>query len=219
MKRMAIVEDNYKLLQNLIERISKYDDISISFTALNGKEALEKIEKLPVSELPEVILMDIEMDKMNGIEATKQIKSRFAQVKILMLTVFDNDEKVFEAIKAGASGYLLKDEKIEKIYEAIEMLQSGGSLLSPIIARKILDFLGKNSPQVHTPNQETLLSNREMEVLQLVIEGISYYDIAEKLSISYGTVRTHVRNIFEKLHVKNKQEATKIAIEKKWFWQ
>ena len=218
MIRIAVVEDNYKLLQNLIERISKYDNIFIVFTASQGREALEKMEKIPISEVPEVILMDIEMDKMNGIEATKQLKSRFGQIEVLMLTVFDNDEKVFEAIKAGASGYLLKDEKTEKIYEAIETLQNGGSLMSPSIARKVLNFLGKTPPKTFVPAQETTLSNREMEILQLVIEGISYPDIAEKLSISYGTVRTHVRNIFEKLHVKNKQEATKIAIEKKWFW-
>lgn len=218
MIRIAVVEDNYKLLQNLIERISKYDNIVIVFTASQGREALEKMEKIPISEVPEVILMDIEMDKMNGIEATKQLKNRFGQVEVLMLTVFDNDEKIFEAIKAGASGYLLKDEKTEKIYEAIETLQNGGSLMSPSIARKVLKFLGKTPPKNFVSAQEITLSNREMEILQLVIEGISYPDIAEKLSISYGTVRTHVRNIFEKLHVKNKQEATKIAIEKKWFW-
>ena len=218
MIRIAIVEDNYKLLQNLIERIAKYEDIAVVFTALQGKEALEKMEKLPVSQIPEVVLMDIEMDKMNGIEATKQLKNRFGEVEVLMLTVFDNDEKVFEAIKAGASGYLLKDEKTEKIYEAIETLRNGGSLMSPSIARKVFNFLGKTSPKKPLSNEHTTLSNREMEILQLVIEGISYPDIAEKLSISYGTVRTHVKNIFEKLHVKNKQEATKVAVEKKWFW-
>lgn len=218
MIRIAIVEDNFKLLQNLVERIAKYDDLCLIFTASQGKEALEKMEKLPVSQIPEVILMDIEMEKMNGIEATKQLKSRFGQVEVLILTVFDNEEKVFEAIKAGASGYLLKDEKIEKIYEAIETLRNGGSLMSPSIARKALNFLNQVPSKTSFATEQTALSKREMEILQLVIEGISYPDIAEKLCISYGTVRTHVKNIFEKLHVKNKQEATKIAVERKWFW-
>ncbi|MFN3316835.1 MAG: response regulator, partial [Raineya sp.] len=178
MTRIAIVEDNYKLLQNLIERISKYEDITIVFTATHGKEALEKIDELSISELPEVILMDIEMDKMDGIEATKQIKSRFRQVEVLMLTVFYNDEKVFEAIKAGAGGYLLKDEKTENIYEAIETLRSGGSLMSPAIARKALNFLTKKTIREPKKREEFDLSKREMEILELVIEGVSYPEIA-----------------------------------------
>jgi DNA-binding NarL/FixJ family response regulator len=218
MIRIAVVEDNYKLLQNLLERIVRYDTLEVVFTASNGKEVLEKLEKTTLDNIPEVILMDIEMDKMNGIEATARLKERFPQIEVLMLTVFDNDEKIFEAIKSGAGGYLLKDEKIEKIFEAIEILKAGGSLMSPSIARKALNFFSVSLPQAKKTQQETSLTNREMEILQLVIEGISYPEIGERLFISYGTVRTHVKNIFEKLHVKNKQEATKIAIEKKWFW-
>jgi len=218
MIRIAVVEDNYKLLQNLLERIVRYETLQVIFTACNGKDALEKLDTLTISNLPEVVLMDIEMDKMNGIEATSRLKERFPQIEVLMLTVFDNDEKIFEAIKSGAGGYLLKDEKIERIYEAIEILQAGGSLMSPSIARKALNFFSSAIPQTKKIPQETVLTNREMEILQLVIEGVSYPEIGERLFISYGTVRTHVKNIFEKLHVNNKQEATKVAIERKWFW-
>jgi DNA-binding NarL/FixJ family response regulator len=218
MIRIAVVEDNYKLLQNILERIEQNETLQVVFTASNGKEALEKLERLPIPQLPEVVLMDIEMDKMNGIDATARLKERYPQVEVLMLTVFDNDEKIFEAIKAGASGYMLKDEKTEKIFEAIETLRSGGSLMSPSIARKALNFFSKMIPQTQKQEGKPVLTHREMEILQLVIEGVSYPDIGERLFISYGTVRTHVKNIFEKLHVKNKQEATKIAVERKWFW-
>jgi DNA-binding NarL/FixJ family response regulator len=217
--RIAIVDDNYQLLDNLKERLQEFENLELIFVAFNGKDCLNQLEKLPVSRLPQVILMDIEMDKMNGIEATQQIKNRFSSVEVLMLTAFDDDEKIFEAIKAGASGYLLKDETKEKIYEAIEIVAGGGSLLSPSIARKALKFFSLLPSKKNTsPNStDTPLTSREMEILKMVIEGITYAEIAEKLCISYGTVRTHVKNIFEKLQVHNKQEATQIAIRKKWF--
>ncbi len=217
--RIAIVDDNYQLLDNLKERLQEFENLELIFVAFNGKDCLNQLEKLPVSRLPQVILMDIEMDKMNGIEATQQIKNRFSSVEVLMLTAFDDDEKIFEAIKAGASGYLLKDETKEKIYEAIEIVAGGGSLLSPSIARKTLKFFSLLPSQKSTSQNpsDTPLTSREMEILKMVIEGITYAEIAEKLCISYGTVRTHVKNIFEKLQVHNKQEATKIAIRKKWF--
>lgn len=217
--RIGIVDDNYQLLDNLKERLQDFQNLELIFMASNGKDCLNQLEKLPVSHLPQVVLMDIEMDKMNGIEATRHIKNRFSSIEVLMLTAFDDDEKIFEAIKAGASGYLLKDESKEKIYEAIEIVAGGGSLLSPSIARKTLKFFSllpiqKNTSQNPT---DTPLTSREMEILKMVIEGITYAEIADKLCISYGTVRTHVKNIFEKLQVHNKQEATQIAIRKKWF--
>lgn len=127
-------------MDNLKERLQDFQNLEIIFMASNGKDCLNQLEKLPVSHLPQVVLMDIEMDKMNGIEATRHIKNRFSSIEVLILTAFDDDEKIFEAIKAGASGYLLKDETKEKIYEAIEIVAGGGSLLSPSIARKTLKF-------------------------------------------------------------------------------
>ncbi len=218
--RISIVDDNYQLLDNLKERLQDFQNLELVFTAFNGKDCLHKLEKLPVTHLPKVVLMDIEMDKMNGIEATKQIKNRFPSIEVLILTAFDDDEKIFEAIKAGASGYLLKDETKEKIYEAIEIVAGGGSLLSPSIARKTLKFFSLLSTQKNTSPDPSYspLTNREMEILKMVIEGTTYAEIADKLFISYSTVRTHVKNIFEKLQVHNKQEATQIAIRKKWFF-
>jgi DNA-binding NarL/FixJ family response regulator len=222
MIRIAIVEDNPPLLNNLLERLQNFPEIQVVFTAFNGKNYLEKMEMTIFIEQPEVVLMDIEMDIMNGIEATKKSKERFFQTEIVMLTVFNDDEKVFEAIKAGASGYLLKDEKIERIIEALEEVQAGGSLMSPSIAKKTLQFL--KSGQIpekqknnNLNNNEFRITEREMQILGLIIQGISYPDIGTELGISYGTVRTHVKNIFEKLQVKNKKEATKLAINKKWF--
>jgi DNA-binding NarL/FixJ family response regulator len=171
---------------------------------------------------PQVVLMDIEMPVMDGIEAVTIAKEVYPDTHFLMLTVFDDDEKLFEAIKAGATGYLLKDEKVSSIVKAItEIVFEGGVPMSPRIARKVLGLL-RNSPDDAAPAAENeeeahTLSTRELEILNRIVDGLNYQQIGERLFISPHTVRKHIANIYEKLHVSNKASAIKIAIRKKWF--
>ena len=163
------------------------------------------------------------MPVMDGIEAVTIAKEVYPDTHFLMLTVFDDDDKLFEAIKAGATGYLLKDEKVSSIVKAItEIVFEGGVPMSPRIARKVLGLL-RNSPEEAPPTTENgteddhMLSTREMEILNRIVDGLNYQQIGERLFISPHTVRKHIANIYEKLHVSNKASAIKIAIRKKWF--
>lgn len=210
----AIVDDNATLANQLKENLQATGNIEIIFIAANGEEALTQLHKTP--RLPQVILMDIEMPVMNGIEATAII-SKETGIKILILTVFDTDEKVFEAIKAGASGYLLKDSKPHRIFTAIEDVLMGGAPMSPHIASKTLELLrSKTEAQKELQPQDFNLSERETEILKLLAKGLSYQQIANELFISHGTVRKHVENIYDKLHINSKAQAVSMAHQKKW---
>jgi DNA-binding NarL/FixJ family response regulator len=203
MIKILIVEDNFFLQKALKEKLAVFPDIIIKDTAQNGEEAIDILHKNQVFDL---ILMDIEMPKMNGIEATEIIKNKYPQIKIIMITVFDNDENVFNAIKAGADGYLLKETKAEKIYEAIQETLSGGAAMSPSIAMKTLKLL-KNPIAFDEPEKETVtLSVREIEVLEQLSKGLKNKDIANNLFISYSTVKKHIENIYSKLQAHNRIE-------------
>jgi DNA-binding NarL/FixJ family response regulator len=203
MIKILIVEDNFFLQKALEEKLSNFSDIVIKDTAQNGEEAIEILEKNQIFDL---ILMDIEMPKMNGIEATEIIKNKYPQIKIIMITVFDNDDNVFNAIKAGADGYLLKETKSEKIYEAIQETLSGGAAMSPSIAMKTLKLL-KNPIVFENPEKETVtLSVREIEVLEQLSKGLKNKEIASNLFISYSTVKKHIENIYSKLQAHNRIE-------------
>ncbi len=211
---VGIVDDNPAIAVQLKENLSASGNIEVVFSASTGEAALSSLRKL--SELPQVILMDIEMPVMNGIEATAVI-TKETDIKVLILTAFDTDEKVFEAIKAGASGYLLKDSKPHRILTAIEDVLMGGAPMSPLIATKTLELLrsktpGTNELQPHDYN----LSVRETEILKLLAQGHSYQKIANELYISHGTVRKHVENIYSKLHINNKAQAANFVHQKKW---
>ncbi len=151
---------------------------------------------------PDIVLMDISMPVSNGIDGLKKIKALFPEIKILMQTVSDDDEKVFESIKNGASGYILKRDRSERFIQAIYDVHNGGAVASPDIARKILDFFKPSTEQF-----EDHLSKRENEVLTLLADGYSYKMTADKLSISYTTVNTHIKRIYEKLHISSLGEA------------
>lgn len=203
MIKILLVEDNFFLQKALEEKLSNFSDIIIKDTAQNGKEAIEILEKNHVFDL---ILMDIEMPIMNGIQATEIIKTKYPQIKILIITVFDNDENIFNTIKAGADGYLLKETKSEKIYEAIQETLSGGAAMSPSIAMKTLKLL-KNPIVFETPEKETVaLSVREIAVLEQLCKGLKNKDIANNLFISYSTVKKHIENIYSKLQAHNRIE-------------
>jgi DNA-binding NarL/FixJ family response regulator len=219
---IAIVDDRSQNRLSLAEKINISDDIAVKFTAINGEDFLEQMKKIPVLQLPQVVLMDIEMPVLDGIVAVRLGKQLYPEVKFLMLTVFDDDEKIFEAIKAGASGYLLKDEKVLTIIEYIhQLVEMDAAPMSPSIARKALNMLIKKS---ETPGEQSRdeitplpnnLSQRETEILRLLVEGYDYRSTAEKLFLSTHTVRKHIANIYQKLHVTSKAKAISIATKNK----
>ena len=213
MIKVILVEDNFFLQKALEEKLSNFSDIVIKDTAQNGEEAINILEENHVLDL---ILMDIEMPVMNGIKATEIIKSKYPQIKIVMITVFDNDDNVFNAIKAGADGYLLKETKAEKIYEAIIETLAGGAAMSPSIAMKTLKLL-KNPIPFETANETELveLSTREIEVLEHLSKGLKNKDIADNLFLSTSTVKKHIENIYRKLQAHNRIEMLQKAKQNK----
>lgn len=218
---IAIVDDKRLLRNSLKDQLNFSELIEVVLVAEDGADFLTQIEALEIKQKPLVVLMDIEMPRMDGIETVLIAKEIYPDVQFIMLTVFDGEDKIFEAIKAGASGYLLKDEKIPNIIKSIkEVLEEGSVPMSPIVARKTLMML-KSAPD--KPNDKVAqesdyqLSTREMNILELIVDGLNYQEIAERLFISPHTVRKHISNIYDKLHVSNKTAAIKIALKKKWF--
>lgn len=210
--KIAIAEDNDFLAKSIKEKLSLFPDkFDILFRARNGKEIVDYV--LQYKNL-DAILMDIEMPQMDGIKATELINSVLPEIKIIILTVFDDDEKIFSAIKAGANGYLLKDEPVEKIVEGIEMVFSGGAPMSASIAAKTLSML-KNAQNVIQISEQSNynLTSREIEILEYLKLGYDYNKTAEKLFISPFTVRKHIENIYRKLQVNNKIQAVQKAIQ------
>jgi len=209
MIKIAIAEDNLFLQKAIIEKLSFFEDFACRFTAANGIELMERLESNFNIDL---VLMDIEMPKMNGIEATAAVKGRYPHIKIIMLTVFDNDEKIFDAIKAGADGYLLKEIKSEALHQGIMETLSGGAAMTPSIALKALKLL-RNPLELRNKEMESdiKLTTRETEVLEQLSKGLNYSFIAKNLFISSGTVRKHIENIYAKLQVHNKLEAVEKA--------
>lgn len=206
--RYAIIDDNSFLIHATKEKLSFFKEFELRFTALNGKEALEKLAHHSHIDL---ILMDIEMPVMNGIEATQQIKKSYPHIKIIMLTVFDNDELVFNAIQAGADGYLLKDIDPESLKKGLLETLNGGAAMTPSIAQKTLRLL-RNPVQFQSqPKGNFQLSDRENEVLEQLSKGLSYTKIADNLFLSPSTVRKHIENIYKKLQVHSKLEAIEKA--------
>lgn len=206
--RIVIVDDNVFLQKTIAEKLSFFEDLALKFTATNG---LDLIDKLTKNKNVDLILMDIEMPDCNGIEATKMVKDRFPQIKIIMLTVFDNDENIFNAIKAGADGYLLKEVNPQELHQGIVETINGGAAMNPSIALKTLKLL-RNPIEFAQPEQEEIkLTTREIEVLEQLSKGLNYNIIADNLFLSPSTVRKHIENIYTKLQVHNKLEAIQKA--------
>lgn len=211
---IAIVDDKQPNRVSLNEKITYDTSISVAFMAANGEDFLEQMKTSTPK--PDVVLMDIDMPIMNGIEAVNIATELYPDTHFIMLTVFDDDEKIFDAIKAGAIGYLLKDETVDRIIMAVkEIMEFGGSPMSPRIARKALQLLvqGKVEPK---QQEETVLSERELDILKGLVQGLDYKSVAEKLFISPHTVRTHITNIYKKLHVSSKMQAVMLAVKNKW---
>jgi DNA-binding NarL/FixJ family response regulator len=208
MIKIVIVDDNVFLQKAIAEKLSFFSDLTCKFTAINGQDLLGKLE---TNHNIDLILMDIEMPKMNGIEATSQVKSRYPHIKIIMLTIFDNDENIFKAIKAGADGYLLKDVNPNDLHQGIVETLNGGATMTPSIALKTLKLFRNPIVPDKRDTEELKLTAREIEVLEQLSKGLKYNNIADNLILSLGTVRKHVENIYAKLQVHNKLEAIQKA--------
>lgn len=208
--KTAIVDDNAFLARVINEKLSDYEGIDVKYTVYNGSEFLAKLEK---NHNLDLVLMDIEMPILDGIETVTIIKQKYPHIKVIMLTVFDNDENIFNSIRAGADGYLLKEVSGEKLYRAIIETMEGGAAMSPSIAVKTLKLLRfPEKQELLTVSEELIeLSTREQEVLEQLAEGLSYTVIANNLFLSPSTVRKHIENIYKKLQVHNKLEAVQKA--------
>ena len=203
--RVFIADDHAIVRKGIAAVLEIVPDIEMVGEAENGQEAVAAVKELQ----PDVILMDLVMPEMDGIEAIRLIKDRQPEARILVLTTFAGEDKIFPAIKAGALGYHLKDSSPDELVQAIREIDRGESSLHPVIARKVLQELSKPSGQPPTPDP---LTPREMEVLRLVAQGLGNQEIAGELVISEATVRTHVSNITGKLHVASRTQAALHAL-------
>lgn len=209
--KIGIVDDKYFIAKSIEERLSYFDELSIEFISEGAKPMLAYLEN---GNSLDLILMDIEMPGMDGIQLTQIINETYPDIKILILTVFDNSESIFNAIKAGASGYLLKDTSADELLKGIKETLNGGAPMSPSIAYKTLQLLRNPNPIKVKKKVETFsLSNREIEVLELLSKGKTYNAIAQSLFLSEGTIRKHVENTYKKLKVHNKVAALEKARE------
>jgi DNA-binding NarL/FixJ family response regulator len=202
--RVYLVEDQPKIMKSLIKLMKGFEEIQIVGQAMSGEEALEGIAETD----PEVVLLDLGLPQMSGITATREIKKKYPQVEVLIFTVFDEVDKVMEAIQAGASGYILKGTQAEKIVEAIRDVNDGGSVIQPSLARTLLrqfrlDDQEQQDPKEPYPN----LTPREVEILQIIAKGLSNAEAAKVLNISRATIRTHLEHIYAKMSVSNRVEA------------
>ncbi len=208
--RVAIFEDN-KLVRDALEAIlNGTPGYTCCGIFADGNRWEDDIKR----STPDVVLMDIEMPGMNGIEVTQHINDVYPDIKILIQTVFNDSEKIFQALCAGASGYILKNDPPHKYLEAINEVYNGGAPISASVAKKVLGFFANKNVVLTSPGStDYLLSEREKEILRLMVEGHNYKDIADKSFISYETVRTHVKHIYKKLHVASRSEAVMKAIQ------
>ncbi|MES2133357.1 MAG: response regulator transcription factor [Bacteroidota bacterium] len=218
---IAIVDDKKSLRNALQERLNAYENYTVLFTAENGQDFLEKMMEARKVIEPDVVLMDIDMPVMDGIEAVAKGKERYPNLKYLMLTIFDEDDKIFNAIKSGANGYLLKDEPVEKIKEAIiNLLNDEGAPMSPSIARRALNLLMNSRIEINNEEEKATTSNynlteREKEVLNFLVEGLEYKEIGSRMNVSPNTIRNHIANIYKKLYVTSKTQAIRVFLNNK----
>jgi len=216
--KVMVVEDQPQILKSLIKLLNESPEVEVIGSALSGEAALLELTKLR----PDVILQDLGLPRMSGIEVTREVKRRWPGVEVLVFTVFDEEEKVIEAVKAGASGYLLKGASASKVVEAIREVHAGGSVIQPSLARRLLrHFHVPEDPKAPAPAVPPLreehtrpLTEREIEILRLIAKGLSNNEAAHVLDLSRATVRTHLEHIYEKLDVTNRVEAVTEGLRK-----
>ncbi|HEX4850602.1 MAG TPA: response regulator transcription factor [Puia sp.] len=206
---LAIVEDLDEVREGLKNFLALSPDFVVLDTFRTAEEAVESIPRLQ----PDIVIMDINLPGMSGIDCIREAKKRNIRTQFMMFTVYENDEKVFEALKAGASGYLLKNTGLIHIIESLKELHEGGSPMSANIARKLVRNF-QETQQQKTPEEISLLSIRENQVLHYLSQGLLYKEIADHMNVSTSTVRQHIHRIYEKLHVQNRTEAINKAFKK-----
>ncbi|MCT4582336.1 MAG: response regulator transcription factor [Flavobacteriales bacterium] len=208
--KIAVAEDNSFLFESIKDKLSLFSDFTLKYRGEHGKDLLEKLQE---NHHIDVILMDIQMPIMDGIETTQLIKNKYPQIKVIMLTIFDSDAYIFKAIQAGADGYLLKETTPDLLYKGIIDVLEGGAAMTPSIALRTLHLL--RSPEALKNKgemQDFSLTKRETEILEQLSKGLNYHQIADNLIISPATVRKHIENCYKKLQVHNKMEAVQKGI-------
>lgn len=205
---LVIVDDLPEVREGLKQFISLNPEFNVLDTFSTAEEALYELPKLK----PDIVIMDISLPGMNGIDCIRQVKDKSPGSQFMMFTVYENDEKVFEALKAGASGYLLKNTGLVQMIEALKELHTGGSPMSANIARKLVTLFREKEKDA---TELELLTKREYELLQLLSRGLLYKEISGQLNIAMNTVKQHIHNIYEKLHVQNRTEALNKVFGKK----
>ncbi len=219
--RIGIVDDKGSNRNILLDKLNRHGHFTVTLCACDGKDFLNKMQQTKRNDLPQVVLMDLEMPEMDGVAAIAAGSSLYPDVKFIVLTIFDDEEKIFKAIKAGAYGYLLKDESMATISDMLyQMYENNAGPVSPGIAYKILQLVQNNhltlTEKFSQPPQNNFfdLTEREKEILVLLVQGLLYKEIGAELAISANTAKKHVMNIFHKLHVNSRAQAMHLAYEK-----
>jgi DNA-binding NarL/FixJ family response regulator len=218
--KVAITDDNASNRHILKDKLLRKGVFEVVFMAENGKDFLEKMKYLPEDRYPAVALMDLEMPEMDGVDTVAAGSYLYPGVRFVVLTIFDDEDKIFKAIKAGAFGYLLKDDSAENIAEVlVQMNESGVAPISPGIAHKILQLVQNNTVVLHEKPASTEriafnLTQREQEILRLLVQGLLYKEIGDRLQISANTAKKHVLNIYSKLHVNTRSQALMLVYQK-----
>lgn len=214
--KILLVDDNTLLRSSLARLIGLWRPGAIIEEASDGRIGVERAKRLR----PDIILMDIRMPEMTGIEATRLIKSALPDTKIIMLTVSDQEDDLFDAISSGAHGYLLKNMRPDELFEMLEGALAGEAIVSPALAKRILSaFVSQAHRRARLGDSQAELSPREVEVLELASDGASNKEIADKLVISVGTVKNHIHSILEKLHLKNRAQIAAYARMRRVGWR
>ena len=205
--RVLVVEDQPNILKAQTKLLSQFGDIEVVGEALSGEQALEMLDDLK----PDVLLLDLGLPRMSGMDVTRSVKASHPNIEILIFTIFDEEEKVIEAVVAGAAGYLLKGTEVEKIVQAIKDVKEGGSVIQPNLARALLKLIKPAQKETPAPAGREdgggKLTKRELEILQIIAKGLSNNEAAKVLGLSKATIRTHLEHIYEKLDVTNRLEA------------
>ncbi|MDZ7898623.1 MAG: response regulator transcription factor [Arcicella sp.] len=213
MIKVSIFEDNTEIRESLADIINISEELLLAGAFSNANDVIHDIRK----NKPDVVLMDIQMPGISGIEALQLIKNQFPEIHVLIQTVFEDNARIFAAICAGASGYILKDSSPEKYIDGIIEVYQGGSTISPTIAKKVLAMFQAQTIEATTPKEEFKnLSITEQRILELLVKGMSYKMIAAECKISFSTVNFHLKNIYRKLHVNSATEAVIQAVHRKW---
>jgi DNA-binding NarL/FixJ family response regulator len=207
--RLALVEDRPEVRRLLAERLGFFDDVELVLVAGSAESLFDRLDRLDAP--PEVVLMDIELPGLDGVAATARLSAERPEIHVLMLTVFEDEERIFAAVKAGASGYLLKDASAGRVVGAVLEVARGGAPVSPLVAKKLLGYVRGDAGA----DADLAITPRERDVLDLIVEGMIEDAIADRLCISPHTVRGHVKNLYEKLQVHSRAEVVRAAYERR----